>query len=129
MNIIQRELDSTCHDSIRLRENIIRACEDHLVLILKLINSSMNISTLINTLKFSIINYEVVRKFFAQQQHQYHQNQYHQTKDEIDDQYFIDRQYCRERLSFNRRENFRDRDDRFQARRFKKCFVCEKSDC
>jgi hypothetical protein len=94
----------------------------------------MNISTLINILQFSIINYEVVRKFFAQQQHQYHQNQfhqnqYHQTKDEPDDQYFIDKQYRRERSSFNRREDFRDKDDRFQTRRSKKCFVCEKSDC
>jgi hypothetical protein len=58
-----------------------------------------------------------------QQQHQYQQNE-----DEIDDQYFIDKQYRRKR-SFNRRENFRDEDDRFQARRLKKCFVCEKSDC
>jgi hypothetical protein len=89
----------------------------------------MNISTLINILQFSIINYEVVRKSFAQQQHQYHQNQYHKTKDEIHDQYFTDRQYRREESSFNRREDFRDRNDRFQARRSKKCFVCEKSDC
>ncbi len=86
----------------------------------------MNISTLINTLQFSIINYEVVRKSFAQQQHQYHQNQ--QMKDEIDDQYFIDKQYRRER-SFNRREDFRDRDGKYQARRSKKCFVCGKPDC
>ncbi len=83
----------------------------------------MNTSTLINTLQFSIINYEVVRKSLMQQQHQYQQNE-----DEIDDQYFIDKQYRRKR-SFNRRENFRDEDDRFQARRLKKCFVCEKSDC
>ncbi len=128
MNIIQRKLDSAYHDSIWLRKNIIRTCRDHSVLIFELINSLMNISTLINTLQFSIINYEIVRKSFAQQQHQYHQNQYHQTKDEIDDQYFIDKQY-RLKKSFNRRENFRDREDRFQARRSKKCFVCEKSDC
>jgi hypothetical protein len=86
----------------------------------------MNISALINILQFSIINYEVVRKSFAQQQHQYHQNQ--QMKDEIDDQYFIDKQYRRER-SFNRREDFRDRDGKYQARRSKKCFVCGKPDC
>jgi hypothetical protein len=116
MNIIQRELDSAYHDSIRLRENIIRTCKDHSALIFELINSSMNISTLINTLQFSIINYEVVRKSFMQQQHQYQQNE-----NEIDDQYFIDKQY--------RREDFRDVNDKFQARRSKKCFVCEKSDC
>jgi hypothetical protein len=81
----------------------------------------MNTSTLINILQFSIVNYEIVRKFFVQ--HQYQQNE-----DEIDDQYFTDRQYRRKR-SFNRRENFRDRDDKFQTRRSKKCFVCEKVDC
>ncbi len=121
MNIIQRELDSVYHDSIRLRKNIIRACKDHSALIFELINSSMNISKLINILQFSIINYEIVRKSFVQ--HQYQQNE-----DEIDDQYFTDRHYRREK-SFNRRESFRDREDRFQARRSKRCFVCEKSDC
>ncbi len=123
MNTIQRELDSAYHDSIRLRKNIIRTCRDHSALIFELINSSMNISTLINILQFSIINYEIVRKSFMQQQHQYQQNE-----DEIDDQYFTNRQYRREE-SFNRRRNFRDRNDRFQTRRFKKCFVCEKFDC
>ncbi len=125
MNTIQRELDSAYHDSIRLRENIIRACRDHSALIFELINSSMNISTLINILQSSIINYEIVRKFFAQ--HQYQQNEY-----ETDDQYFIDRQYRREKRdesSFDRRGEFRDRINRFQARRSKKCFVCGKSDC
>ncbi len=63
MNIIQRKLDSAYHDSIRLRKNIIRTCRNHSALIFELINSSMNISTLINTLQFSIINYEVVRNF------------------------------------------------------------------
>jgi hypothetical protein len=125
MNTIQRELDSAYHDSIRLRENIIRACKDHSVLIFELINSSMNISTLINILQSSIINYEIVRKSFAQ--HQYQQNE-----DEIDDQYFTDRQYRRKRRdesSFDRRDEFRDRTNRFQTRRSKKCFVCGKSDC
>jgi hypothetical protein len=69
MNIIQRELDFAYHDSIRLQKNIIRACRDHSVLIFELINSSTNTSTLINILQFSIINYEIVRKSFAQQQH------------------------------------------------------------
>ncbi len=123
MNTIQRKLDSAYHDSIRLRENIIRACRDHSALIFELINSSMNISKLINILQFSITNYEIVRKFFVQQQHQYQQNE-----DEIENQYFTDKQYRREK-SFNRRENFRDRNDRFQARRSKKCFVCEKFEC
>jgi hypothetical protein len=121
MNIIQRKLDSAYHDSIRLRKNIIRACRDHSALIFELINSSMNISRLINILQFSIVNYEIVRKSLVQ--HLYQQNE-----DEIDDQYFTDRQYRREK-SFNRRESFRDRDDKFQARRSKNCFVCEKFDC
>ncbi len=136
MNTIQRDLNSAYHDSIRLRKNIIRVCRDHSALIFELINSSMNTSTLVNILQSSIINYEIVRKFFAHQQ--YHQN------DEIDDHYFTDRQYRRneynhrDESSFDRRiefyrDEFRDSDrsnDRFQSnRRSKKCFVCDKFDC
>ncbi len=128
MNTIQRDVNSAYHDSIRLRKNIIRICKDHLVLIFALINSSMNTLILMNTLQSSIINYETVRKFFAHQQ--YHQN------DEIDDHYFIDRQYRREdESSYDRRveffrEGFRDKSsDKFQNRRFKTCFVCDKFDC
>jgi hypothetical protein len=80
------------------------------------------------------MNYEAIRK-----QHDFMQQIYlndlsqqthllNQYQIEFENQYFIDRQYRREK-SFNRREEFRDRNDRFQARRFKKCFVCEKSGC
>jgi hypothetical protein len=128
MNIIQREIDSAYHGPIRLRKNIIRTCKDHSALIFELINSSMNISELINILQFSITNYEIVRKSFVQQQHQYQQNE-----DEINDHYFIDRQYRREKRdesSFDRRDESRDRHDRFQInRRSKKCFVSEKPEC
>ncbi len=48
-----------------------------------------------------------------------------QNQNSIENQYFTDKQYRREE-SFNRRKDFRDRNDRFQARRSKKCFVCEK---
>jgi hypothetical protein len=129
MNIIQRDLNSAYHDSIRLRENIIRVCRNHSALIFELINSSMNIFILMNTL----LNYEIVRKSSIHQQ--YHQN------DETDDHYFIDKQYRREEYdrrdesSSDRRVEFyrdeRDKsNDRFQSnRRFKKCFVCDKFDC
>ncbi len=69
MNTIQRDLNSAYHDSIRLRENIIKACRDHSALIFELINSSMNILILMNILQFSIINYEIVRKFLVHQQY------------------------------------------------------------
>jgi hypothetical protein len=132
MNTIQRDLNSAYHDSIRLRKNIIRVCRDHSALIFELINSSMNTFILMNILQSSIINYEIVRKSFVHQQ--YHQN------DEIDDYYFIDKQYRRDEydrrneLSLNRRVEFyrdeRDRsNDKFQNRRFKKCFICDKFDC
>jgi hypothetical protein len=87
LNTIQRDLNSAYHDSIRLRENIIRICKNHSILIFELINLLLNTLTLMNTLQSSIINYEIVRKSFAHQQ--YHQN------DEIDDHYFIDKQYQR----------------------------------
>jgi hypothetical protein len=131
-NTIQRDLNPAYHDAIRLRENIIRICRNHSALIFELINSSMNTLTLVNILQSSIINYEIVRKFLAHQQ--YHQN------NEIDDHYFIDRQYRRSeyrdesssdrRVEFYRDE-FRDRsNDKFQSnRRSKKCFVCDKFDC
>jgi hypothetical protein len=107
MNTIQRDLDSAYHDSTWLRENIIRICRNHSVLIFELINSSTNTLILMNTLQSSIINYEIVRKFFAHQQ--YHQN------DEINDHYFIDRQYRRDRnesLSDRRVEFYRDERDK-----------------
>ncbi len=83
-----------------------------------------------NTLQSSIINYKIVRKLFAQQQ-------YYQNENEIDDHYFIDKQYRqseynrRDESSFNCRvEFYRDERDRsnykFQFnRRLKKCFVCD----
>jgi hypothetical protein len=73
------------------------------------------------------MNYEAIRK-----QHDFMQQIYMQqnveNQIEFENQYFIDRKYRRKK-SFNRREDFRDRNNRFQARRFKKCFVCEKFDC
>jgi hypothetical protein len=124
-------LNSAYHDSIWLRENIIRACKDHSALIFALINFSMNIVTLMNILQSSIINYEIVKKSSIHQQ--YHQN------DEIDDHYLTDKQYRRDEYdrrdeSFDRRVEFyrdeRDRsNDRFQNHRLKKCFVCGKFDC
>ncbi len=131
-------MNSAYHDLTRLRENIIQVCRNHSVLIFELMNFSTNILILTNTLQSSIINYEVVRKFSAHQQ-------YYQNENEIDDHYFIDKQYrCDESLydrrdesSFNRRiefyrDVFRDNDksnNKFQNRRFKKCFVCDKFNC
>ncbi len=142
MNIIQRDLNSAYHDSNRLRKNIIRACRRHSTLIYELINASADISALINVLQASIVNYEAIQKASVQQ---YAQNQ-------KNDHYFIDRQYRRESsldrrdeysnnsrnprddYSNDRRDGFRDgfRDrsnDKFQNRRSKRCFVCEKSGC
>ncbi len=142
MNIIQRDLNSAYHDSNRLRKNIIRACREHSTLIYELINASADISTLINVLQASIVNYETIQKASVQQ---YTQNQ-------KNDHYFIDKQYRREESSFDRRDEysndrrdddysndrrdefrdeFRDRNDKFQNqnRRSKRCFVCEKPDC
>jgi hypothetical protein len=63
-------------------------------------------------LQSSIINYEIVRKFFVHQQ-------YHQNENDIDDHYFTDRQYRRneydrrDESSFDRRvEFYRDERDR-----------------
>ncbi len=60
-----------------------------------------------------------------------------QSNQNQNDQYFIDRQYRRDELSYDRKndyrrdeDEFRDKsNDKFQNRRLKKCFVCNKSDC
>ncbi len=60
-----------------------------------------------------------------------------QSDQDQNDQYFIDRQYRRDELSYDRKndyrrdeDEFRDKsNDKFQNRRLKKCFVCNKSDC
>jgi hypothetical protein len=98
----------------------------------------MKVFALMNTLQSSIISYEVIRKV-----HIIAQQQYHQNENETDDHYFTDRQYRRDdESSYDRRDEsssdrrveffrdeFRDRSDRFQNRRPKKCFVCDKFDC
>jgi hypothetical protein len=127
MNIIQKELDLTFYDSIHLRKNIIRTCRDHFALINDLNNISINVSNLINSLHTSITHYEVVQKL-TQSESYLQQNFSDQEKD---DQYFIDRQYCRNEYS-SRRGEFRDEDrsnDKFRTFRSKICFVCEKFDC
>jgi hypothetical protein len=137
MSFIQKDFNSAFVNSIQLQENIIRVCEDHFALINELNNTSINISDLINSLHISVMNYEAIRKQHDSMQQTYLQQndftqQLHllsQNKIEFENQYFIDRQYRRSESFFNRREDFRDKNDRFQARRFKKCFVCKKFDC
>ncbi len=46
-----------------------------------------------NILRSSIINYEILRKFSAHQQ-------YHQHEDDVNDYYFIDKQYRRDDDNF-----------------------------
>ncbi len=127
MIAIQQGLNSAYHDPIHLRENIIRACRDHPALTNELNNASLNVLDLINSLHTSVMNYEAIRK--SNQQIDYLQ----QSKS--DNQYFIDRQYRRSGPSYDhreeyRRDEFRDRsNDRFQNRRLRKCFVCNKFDC
>ncbi len=73
------------------------------------------------------------------------QQQYHQNEDDVNDHYFINKQYQRDESSYHRRDEslfdrrieffineFRDNDkssDKFQNRRIKKCFICDKFDC
>ncbi len=137
MNTIQKDLNPAFSDSIQLRKNIIRICRNHSALINELNNASINISDLINSLHSSVMNYEAIRKQHDSQQTYLQQNDPAQLthllnheQSESENQYLTDRQYRRERSFFNRRGNFRGRNDRFQGnRRSKKCFVCEKSDC
>jgi hypothetical protein len=146
MSTIQKDLNPAFVDSIQLRKNIIRVCRDHSALINKLNNASINVSDLINALHTSVMNYEAIRKQHDSQQTYLNdltqqtylqQNDFvqlihllNQDQNEFEDQYFTDRQYRRDESFFNRRENYRGRNGRFENnRRLKKCFVCGKSDC
>ncbi len=129
LNDIQKELNSDYHDSSHMREILIRACRDHSILLMKLHNSSSNVSSLINSFYISIINFESINK---------KKNTYLQSIDtDIDecDQHehnFIDRQYRRESINYRDNRKFlidsRSR-DRFSIRFSKICFVCNKSNC
>ncbi len=133
MNDIQKELNSDYHDSNHMREILIRACRDHSVLLIELHNSSSNVSSLINSLYISIINFESINK---------KKNTYLQSIDtdisECDhincthEHNFIDRQYRRESTHYRDNRKFltdsRSR-DKFSIRLFKICFVCDKSNC
>jgi hypothetical protein len=62
MSTIQKDLNPAFVDSIQLRKNIIRVCENHFALINELNNASINVSDLINSLHINVINYEAIRK-------------------------------------------------------------------
>ncbi len=134
MNIIQKDLDFACYDSIHLRENIIKVIRNHLALINDLNNVSFNVLDLINSLHAIVMNYEAIQKS-DQQTNYLQQNSDYLQQSKSDNQYFIDRQYRRDKLFYDRRKDyrrneFRDKsNNRFQNRRFKKCFVCNKSEC
>ncbi len=90
---------------------------------------------MINSLHISVINYETIQKS-NQQTNYLQQNSDYLQQLKSDNQYFINRQYCRDEFFYARRkkyrrDEFRDRsNDKFQLnRRFKKCFVCDKSEC
>ncbi len=138
MSTIQKDLNSAFVDSIQLRKNIIRVYRDHFALINELNNASINVFDLINALHTNVMNYEAIRKKHDSMQQTYLQQNdlvqlthlLNQDQNEFENQYFIDKQYRRDESFFKRREDYRDRNDRFQSnRRLKKCFVCEKFDC
>jgi hypothetical protein len=130
LNDIQKELNSDYHDSNHMREILIRACRSHSILLIELHNSSSNVSSLINSLYISIINFELINK---------KKNTYLRSIDtdinECDythEHNFIDRQYRRESINYRDNRKFlidsRSR-DRFSIRSSKNCFVCDKSNC
>jgi hypothetical protein len=121
MNIIQRELDFAFYHSTHLRENIIRICRSYFALTNDPNKASINVSDLINSLHTSITNYEAIQKSIQSEAY-LQQNCSDQSKN---DQYFIDRQYRRERYS-NRRDEFRD-SGRFRTSRSKKCLCAKNS--
>ncbi len=129
LDTIQREIDSAYRDLMHFRKNIIRAYRNYSTLIHDLINFSTNTLVLINMFHINIVNYEIIVKSFINQQ------QYVQDQDDDNEYLFVDRCFCRDVSSFNRRDNNISFRENFNSYRFrvqldsKKCFVCEKSDC
>ena len=128
IDIIQRDIDSAYHDSVHLRENIIRTCRDHSALVVNFINLIFDTLELINNLYAFIINYEAVHKFVQQS---------YLRENESEKTYFTDRQYRRDEIEFysrsrdqryNRFDNSSRESSRDSSRR-KRCFVCDKEDC
>jgi hypothetical protein len=124
---VQKELNSDYHDSNQMRKILIRACRNHSILLIKLHNSSLNFSDLINFFFNNIVNYESINK---------KNNTYFQSIDIIECDYvhdhnFIDKQYHREIELSNNRDNCkffinsRSR-DKFSIRVSKKGFICDK---
>jgi hypothetical protein len=127
LNDIQKELNFDYHDSNHMRKILIRACRDHSILLIKLHNSSSNVSSLINSFYINIINFESINK---------KTNTYLQSIDisecDTHEHNFIDRQYRRESINYRDNRKFlndsRSR-DKFSICFFKICFVCDKSNC
>jgi hypothetical protein len=92
LNTIQRDIDSAFHESVHLRENIIRACRDHSALAIDMINSISDTFELVNNLYASIVNYESVHKSIKQSDYM----QSYKNEGEEKKTYFVDRQYRRD---------------------------------
>jgi hypothetical protein len=135
LDSVQREINLAYRDSIHLRENVIRTCKNHSILIHDLTNFSANTSTFISMLHTNIVNYEIVVKWFINQQ------QYVQDQNEENEYLFVNRRFRQDVSSFNRRDNnknfrenlnfnnnFSSYGSRIQLDS-KKCFLCEKFDC
>jgi hypothetical protein len=102
MIAIQQELNSAYHDSIHLRENIIRVCKSRFALINDLNNASLNVSDLINNLHTSVMNYEAIQKLNQQTNYLQQNLDYLQHLNQnSNNQYLIDRQYRRSELFYD----------------------------
>jgi hypothetical protein len=151
LNIIQRDIDSIYHESVHLRQNIIRVCRDHSALTFEMINSITNIFELVNNIYAFIVNYKAVHKLV-------NQDDYIQSckKKNMNETYYMNRQYFWNELIFRsrwisreftyrkfaNRESYASRElcrtnstresyetESRELFRFKKCFVCDKEEC
>ena len=101
-DIIQRDIDFAYHDSMHLRENIIRACRDYSTLVIDFINSVFDTLELINSSYAFIVNYETIYKSFTQETYVQSFNEDKKIENET---YFTNRQYQKNR--FNQRDRFK----------------------
>jgi hypothetical protein len=112
-----------------MRKILIRTCKYHSIWLIELHNSSSNVSSLINSLYISIINFESINK----KTNTYLQNIDINECDHINcthEHNFIDRQYRRESINYRDNRKFLNdfcSRDKFSIRSFKICFVCDNS--
>ena len=136
-DFLQRNIKNQFAKFFYLRENIIRTIWNYSTLMIEFVNLSKNVIDLINSLHFSIINYETMHKSFAHENYVQFYNDEMKKNETENEMFFINRRYQNHKLNYRDRKRFfmKSRNTFFRKsfkssfQHQKKCFVCEKINC